>query len=87
MTGAIADRMYVSVEQLASQEVEKRRVLETIIVIRPDHVETLRELWRLSLAEGNPDQAALYSQRLRQLSPLDIEMQPQQIKSELIHIN
>ena len=72
VTGAIADRMYASVEQLASQEVEKRQVLETIIAIRPDHVDALRELWRLAVAEGNVDQTEFYRQRLEEISPLDM---------------
>ena len=75
VTGTIADRMYASLAQMTGQGIDKQKALESIITIRPDHVEALRDLWQLTAAQGNAEQAEIYRQRLQQLSPLDVALQ------------
>lgn len=75
VTGTIADRMYGSLAQMAGQGIDQQKALESIITIRPDHVEALRDLWQLTAAQGNAEQAESYRQRLQQLSPLDVVLQ------------
>jgi hypothetical protein len=41
------------------------------LFVRPDHVDALRDLWRLELAEGNNARAIEYRQMLQRYSPLD----------------
>ncbi len=77
VTGAIADSMYASIAQMDVRGLDKRQILETIITIRPDHVDALRELWRMASMAGRREQAGFYRQRLQQLSPLEAGLQSQ----------
>lgn len=71
----IADRMFASLDQGVSLGIDRRTALERILVIRPDHVEALRELWQLEAAAGNQVQALRYRDSLRELAPLDRRIQ------------
>lgn len=71
VSGAIADRMYAGLARMAAQGIDRRQALQAIITLRADHVDALRDLWQLSLADGNQEEAGRYRQRLEQLAPLD----------------
>ena len=63
--------MYLSLERMAAEGVERRTALEAMLKIRPDHSDVLADLWRLETEAGNQELAAGYRQRLSQISPLD----------------
>ncbi len=71
VSGALADRMYAGLQVMTAQGMEPRQALEAILFVRPDHVDALRELWRLEQVEGNQARAAEYRDMLRRYSPLD----------------
>lgn len=48
--------------------------LERVLAIRPDHVPTLKALWRLAERRGDTARAAGYVARIREISPLDAEL-------------
>ncbi len=73
-SGVIADRMYASLEQMNAQGVDLRTALHSIIDIRPDHANALRDLWRLEEVAGNTTAAAEYRQRYADISPLAAEL-------------
>lgn len=75
VSGALADRMYASLQTMTAQGADPRKALEAILFIRSDHVDALRELWRLELAEGNRARADEYRQMLQRYSPLDAVLQ------------
>ncbi len=75
VSGALADRMFASMQGMVEQGADPRNALETILYIRSDHVEALRALWRLEQDEGNQARADEYRQKLQRLSPLDVELQ------------
>ena len=58
---------------LTSSSKSDKQLLESVLRIRPDHVEALRRLWHLEAAAGNARQAEAYRQRFVALSPLDAE--------------
>lgn len=68
---SLADDMYASLSRAPLQGQERRRALEAIIAVRPDHSEALRALWRLEKAAGNEAMAQSYRMRLGAASPLD----------------
>ncbi|MFC1750218.1 fused MFS/spermidine synthase [Pseudomonadota bacterium] len=74
VSGAVADRMYASLEQMKNQGVDMRTSLRAIVDLRPDHAGALRDLWQLETAAGNDDVAAAYRQRFAQVSPLSSEL-------------
>jgi spermidine synthase len=67
----LADKMYATLDQAVHAGRDKREALETILAIRPDHIATLKALWRLELGEGNQSRADEILERLQLLSPLD----------------
>lgn len=71
VSGALADRMYAGLQVMTAQGMEPRQALAAILFVRPDHVDALRELWRLEQVEGNQARAAEYRDMLRRYSPLD----------------
>ncbi len=75
VSGALADRMYASLQSMAAQGADPRKALEAILFIRPDHVDALRALWQLELAEGNKSRADEYRHMLLKHSPLDAALQ------------
>ncbi len=76
VSGALADRMYTGLQAMVEQGGDARKALETILFIRPDHADALRDLWRLELAEGNVVRANEYRRMLQHYSPLDVALRP-----------
>ena len=68
---ALADAMYASLPQAVAKGRDRRAALLTILKLRPDHVETLRALWRLEQEMGNAAEAERYRSQLTAVSPLD----------------
>ena len=75
VSGALADRMYAGLQAMSSQAADRRRALEAILFVRPDHADALRELWRLERVQGNMERAAEYRHMLRRYSPLDAALE------------
>ncbi|MDT8384026.1 MAG: fused MFS/spermidine synthase [Gammaproteobacteria bacterium] len=71
---ALADAVLLDRTAAQARGVSERQLLESVLKIRPDHVEALRGLWRLAEAAGNTAQAGHYRQRFAALSPLSIEL-------------
>lgn len=71
---ALADAMYASLPQALAKGRDRRAALQTILKLHPDHVETLRALWRLELEAGNVAEAERYRSQLVAASPLDSEI-------------
>jgi spermidine synthase len=71
IASALADELFEAAVQ--DHALEKRPALERILRIDPDHVETLRALWRLDRNSGGATAAAAL-QRLCQVAPLDVEV-------------
>ncbi len=71
---ALADAMYETLPQARAGGRTERDALRAILDIRPDHVETLRRLWRLERASGNGVAAEHYRARLAEVNPLDKEI-------------
>jgi len=71
IASALADELFEAAAQ--DHALDERRTLERILRIDPDHVETLRALWRLDRDGGRPTAAAAL-QRLCQVAPLDAEV-------------
>ncbi len=74
VSGALADRMFAGLQAMVEQGADPRNALEAILYIRSDHVEAVRALWQLELAEGNQARAEEYRQMLKTLSPLDASL-------------
>jgi len=71
---AIADAVLASYEvNSATMPLERseREVLQSVLRIRPDHVDALMRLWQLAVKEGDLVQAQQYLAQLEKLSPLD----------------
>lgn len=68
---SLADSMLMALEQIDDAEVDRRQVLEAVLSVRPDHVDTLRALWLLAREAGDESRMAHYRSRLAELSPLD----------------
>ncbi len=66
----LADKMLATLPQAVERGMDKRRALQTILQIRPDHAEVLRALWQLEKDAGEPQAAAAYQARLKVVSPL-----------------
>lgn len=70
---ALADAMYASLPQALAKGKDRRAALQAILKLRPDHIETLRALWRLEREAGNVAEAERYRSQLAAISPLDRE--------------
>ncbi|NOZ54382.1 MAG: spermine synthase [Gammaproteobacteria bacterium] len=68
---AIADASLASYDSNRPVGLSEREVLQSVLKIRPDHVEALKRLWQLALNEGDSEQARRYYAQLAKLSPLD----------------
>jgi len=68
---SIADQMLASLPAAVARGEDERKVLHTILSIRPDHVGALKALWQLERSAGNSGLANEYLARIRELSPLD----------------
>lgn len=71
ISGAVADRMYGSLGQMAAQGMDLQRALEAILKVSPEHADALRQAWQLEIEAGRLDKAEEYRSRLLRLSPLD----------------
>lgn len=71
---ALADAVLQDRAAARERGLNEQQILESVLRIRPDHVEALRRLWHLAEADGNSEQAADYRKRLSILSPLDSEL-------------
>ncbi len=72
---ALADAVLQDRAAAEARGLSERQLLESVLRIRPDHVEALRRLWHLEQAAGNTQKAASYRQRFAALSPLDADLQ------------
>ncbi len=72
---ALADAVLQDRAAAQARGLNERQLLESVLRIRPDHVEALRRLWELAELAGNTQQAAVYRQRFAALSPLDSALQ------------
>ncbi len=68
----LADAMFSSLAQARSVGLSEQDALDRILRLDPQHVESLRLLWRLERSRHDP-QAAATRERLLALSPLDLE--------------
>jgi spermidine synthase len=71
VSGALADRMYDGLSRVIQEGMDRRKALEAILYIRPDHVDALRDLWHLEQTAGNTERAQEYRNMLQKYSPLD----------------
>ncbi len=69
---ALADSMFASLAQARQHGLNEQDALQQILQLNPQHVESLRALWRLKRQSGDV-QAELLRARLLELSPLDRE--------------
>jgi spermidine synthase len=67
----LADDMLATLPQAIGKGIDRRQALEAILKVRPDHVDTLFELWQLAQSDGTAAEANDYLQRLQNLSPFD----------------
>jgi spermidine synthase len=77
VTYALADSMYASLGQAKSMGIDEQTALEQILHLNPQHVESLRALWRLQQV-GHDAQADATRARLLAISPLDREARAEQ---------
>lgn len=70
---ALADRMYAALAQARVFGLTEQDALEQILRINPQHVESLRALWRLQRNANDP-RAAVTRARLVAINPLDREI-------------
>jgi len=69
---ALADSMYASLGQARQLGISEQDALERILTLNPEHVESLRALWRLQLGAHDPNAEATRA-RLLAISPFDRE--------------
>jgi spermidine synthase len=69
---ALADSLYASLGQARQFGISEQDALERILRMNPEHVESLRALWRLQLGAHDPKAQATRA-RLLTVSPLDRE--------------
>lgn len=67
---SLADSMLATLPRAVDSGLSEKQALLAILKVHPDHVETLRALWRLAEMDGDQDAAAVYRDRIRQLDPL-----------------
>ena len=73
---AVADEVMATLDAGRITNVSDRKVLESVLRIRPDHPEALKRLWRLAQESGDKALAQKYRLRLLDISPLDRDAQP-----------
>jgi spermidine synthase len=71
---SLADNILAELQESPRGLEDRRRVLEAVLSIRPDHADTLRALWHLDAALGRHESAAAWFERLAEVSPLDREV-------------
>ncbi len=70
----LADEMFLSLPQALRGGRDRRSALLAVLAVRPDHVGALKAMWRLESNKGNDKMADYYRARVRELSPLDNEV-------------
>ncbi|MDR0480533.1 MAG: fused MFS/spermidine synthase [Gallionellaceae bacterium] len=70
---ALADTMFASLDRVRDSGLSEETALLKILLINPQHVESLRALWRFERKAGHLEQAEALRKRLLELSPLDRE--------------
>jgi len=69
---AIADAVLASYDvDEAANKPSERQVLQSVLRVRPDHIDALKRLWQLAINDGDSEQAQVYLMQLKALSPLD----------------
>ncbi len=68
---SLADQMFATLSRAGAHGLTRRQALETILRIRPDHVGALQAMWQLETQAGNKQQARMYRDRIKAVSPLD----------------
>ncbi len=82
---ALADAVLQDRAAAEARGLNEQQLLESVLRIRPDHVEVLRRLWELAEQAGNTEQATAYRQRFAALSPLDSSVQnPSDLVSNIV---
>ena len=71
---ALADGVLADRAAAEARGVSEQQLLESILRIRPDHVEAVKGLWRLAVERGDEQAAAMYRDRLASLSPFDSDL-------------
>jgi len=71
---ALADAVLEDRAAAQARGLSEQQLLESVLRIRPDHVEALKRLWQLSAAAGDKEMARDYRQRFAILSPLDADL-------------
>jgi len=76
---ALADRMYATLADAEAYGYNKEKALKAVLSIRPDHIEALKSLLRLTLEQSamqrnNSKLAGHLRQRILELSPLDSDV-------------
>lgn len=72
---ALADAVLEDRAAAQARGLSEQQLLESVLRVRPDHIEALRRLWRLAESAGDMKQANRYRRRVAALSPLDVELQ------------
>ena len=68
---SLADQMFATLSRAGAHGLTRRKALQTILRIRPDHVPALQALWHLEAQAGDDQQARMYRDRIQAVSPLD----------------
>ncbi len=71
----LADDMLATLPQALAMGISRQQALEAILAVRPDHVESLRQLHQLMQDKGASSRAAEIKQQLQVLAPLDRQLQ------------
>ncbi len=70
----LADRLYAGIDQAVRAGRNREEMLRRVLEIRSDHLDSLKDLWRLAKAAGRKNDAAMYARRILELNPLDKEV-------------
>lgn len=67
---AVADGALASLNSMGNTQYDEKKVLQSVLKVRPDHPEALYRLWQYEQARGNLEGADVYRQRYAEVSPL-----------------
>ncbi|MDX8406885.1 MAG: spermine synthase, partial [Mariprofundaceae bacterium] len=71
---ALADRMFASLQHGLPDGLSKRRALQRILELRPDHEDAIRAMLRLAMDAGDKEQTDHWRRQLKAVSPLAIDV-------------
>ncbi|MCC6207952.1 MAG: fused MFS/spermidine synthase [Gammaproteobacteria bacterium] len=80
---SLADEMYAALSRSSASVEDRRRALQAILGVSPDHAEALRALWRLEQRAGDKALAEAYLGRLRAVSPFDHDVVAEAAEQEI----